>query len=100
MRARARVAPLSTRTHPPRRCRCGFPAPYGSDTFLEPTDPLYVTLGAAFNQAVLAAFGDPSAEEVRDLLLLCLLALRVCGPTYLGRDRRPSSTRTSSTRWR
>jgi alpha-N-acetylglucosaminidase len=43
---------------------CGFNATYGSVTLLEPTDPVFLTVGAAINKAVLAAFGDPSGDEV------------------------------------
>lgn len=41
-----------------------FPAPYGSVTFLEPADPLYVTLGAEFNKRILALFGDPTGQQI------------------------------------
>lgn len=43
---------------------CGFNSTFGSVTLLEPTDPAYVTVGAAVNKAILAAFGDPSGKEV------------------------------------
>ena len=43
---------------------CGFNSTFGSVTLLEPTDPTYVTVGAAINKAILAAFGDPSGKEI------------------------------------
>jgi len=83
---RARAAPRAhthARTHGPPPVQVRLPRALWLGTrSSSATDPLYVTLGAAFNQAVLAAFGDPSAEEVRDLLL-CLLALQcVALPTW------------------
>ena len=43
---------------------CGFNATFGSVALLEPTDPVYVTVGSAINKAILAAFGDPTGLEV------------------------------------
>ena len=45
----------------------GFNSTFGSVMLLEPTDPAYVTLGAAINKAILAAFGDPSGVEIPHL---------------------------------
>ncbi len=45
----------------------GFNSTFGSVLLLEPTDPAYVTLGAAINKAILAAFGDPSGVEIPHL---------------------------------
>ena len=42
----------------------GFKKPYGSVTLLEPTDPVYLTVGTAINKAILAAFGDPTGAEI------------------------------------
>lgn len=40
-----------------------FNATYSSVTLLEPTDPLFVTLGTAFHKIVLSLYGDPSGTE-------------------------------------
>ena len=40
-----------------------FNATYSSDTLLQPTDPLFTTLGAAINKAMLDEFGDPTGAE-------------------------------------
>jgi len=37
---------------------------YGCVTLLDPTDPVFVTVGSTLNKRILAAFGDPSGEEV------------------------------------
>jgi len=60
--ALARVFPAAAFSHSPDWC--GFNATYGSVALLEPTDAAFVTVGAAVNRAILAAFGDPSGDEV------------------------------------
>ena len=57
-----RVYPNASFTQSPDWC--DFNATYGSVTLLEPTDPLFVTIGARINKAILDAFGDPSGEEL------------------------------------
>jgi alpha-N-acetylglucosaminidase len=42
---------------------CGFPPQYGSDALLEPTDPLFTTIGAQFHKMVLEDYGDPTGLE-------------------------------------
>jgi alpha-N-acetylglucosaminidase len=43
---------------------CGFNATFGAVTLLQPSDPTFVVVGTAINKAILAAFGDPSGEEI------------------------------------
>jgi len=57
-----RVFPNASYTH--SSDWCGFNATYGSVALLEPSDPVYVTVGTAINKAILAAFGDPTGQEI------------------------------------
>lgn len=59
--AMRRVFPNAT--YDTSSCWCGLNATYACTTLLDPTDPLFATVGAAYNKAVLAAFGDPSGAE-------------------------------------
>ena len=42
---------------------CNFPPQFTGDVLLEPTDPLYVQLGAAFHALILEDYGDPTGLE-------------------------------------
>jgi hypothetical protein len=42
----------------------GFNSTYSNDTLLEPTDPLFITLGSAYNMLVLETYGDPAGLEI------------------------------------
>jgi len=42
---------------------CGFPPQYGSDSLLEPTDPLFLQIGTTFHKMMLEDWGDPTNQE-------------------------------------
>ena len=41
----------------------GFPAPYSPTVLLEPTDPLFLSLGTNFYNLILSMYGDPTKQE-------------------------------------
>jgi hypothetical protein len=42
---------------------CSFPPQYGSDSLLEPTDPLFASISSSYHKMALEDFGDPTGQE-------------------------------------